>query len=464
VNTHAPVEALGLVNANAEIAVLYAMRTDTAAAVDLAQKLEPSDFHDPRRAIIFEAIRALLLGVEPIDTAAIVAECRALVTDRKLKFAIDTGYIESLTGGETRRAQLYGNTVRRLAWLRGAGDFAFWLVQELQARPDPDDLFTAAQERWQTLAPKRVNSNFVYGWDTQPAHRAELRKRIADHEAGIRSGYDWPWASWNKLMRPLQPGFVATLAAPDGMGKSTYLEMIAEHWASRGYHVVYVHLEDSLTYKLDRRMARTALVGIDRIQDGNLSPDDQRKIADAESRMSAWADLLHYYEAPGESMTTILRELESRVAEGVCQAVVFDYLDKVRPTRGQSQLYGNNLWERQADDMEQLKAFAEKSKLAVLTATQGNKAMQDAGTQTRQAIQGSGQKSQKSQLVVILTRDLVGSGGMKDSNGALIAAAGEYSPMVNVRVDKQNIGRTGGFQQVLVGQYFTVRDIERKPA
>lgn len=159
-----------------------------------------------------------------------------------------------------------------------------------------------------------------------------------------------------------------------------------------------------------------------------------------------------------------MRQLESRVAEGVCQAVVFDYLDKVRPTRGQSQLYGNNLWERQADDMEQLKAFAEKSKLTVLTATQGNKSMQDAGTQTRQAIQGSGQKSQKSQLVVILTRDLVGSGGMKDSNGALIAAAGEYSPMVNVRVDKQNIGRTGGFQQVLVGQYFTVRDIERKPA
>lgn len=458
--TSAPVDVLGLVNADAEIAVLMAMRLDSGAAVDLAQRLEPSDFHDPRRALVFEAIRALLLGIEPIDTGAIVSECRALIQDRKLKYGIDAAYVEGLQSGDVRRAVLYGNTVKRLAWLRGAGSFAFWLVQELQTRPDPDDLFTAAQEKWQALAPKMESSRFVYGWETIPAHRAEVRKRVAERASGVVSGYDWPWAAWNAIMRPLQAGFVATLAAPDGMGKSTYLEMVAEHWAKRGYHVVYVHLEDSLPYKMDRRLARHAQVGIDHIQDGTLTDAEQRRVSEAEDRMGDWSDLLHYYDAAGDSMTSILRELESRVAEGVCQAVVFDYLDKVRPTRAQAQLYGGNAWERQADDMEQLKAFAEKSKLAVLTATQGNKSMQETGTQTRRAIQGSGQKSQKSQLVVILTRDLVGENGLRDAKGVTIAQPGEYSPVVNVRVDKQNIGRTGGFQQFLLGQYFTVRDIQ----
>jgi len=458
--TSAPVDALGLVNADAETAVLYAMRTDMGAAIDLAQKLEPTDFHDSRRAVVFEAIRALLLGVEPIDTSAIVAECRSVIRERKLKIAIDDGYIESLQAGDVRRSQMYGNTVKRLAWLRGAGEFAFWLVQELQARPNPDDLFAAAQERWQQLAPKRESSRFVYGWETLPMHRAEVRKRLDERAAGIRSGYDWPWSSWNAIIRPLQPGFVGILAAPDGMGKSTYLEMVAEHWAKRGYHTVYVHLEDSRTYKFDRRLARHAQVGIDHIQDGTLAPDERQRIDDAEERMDDWAGLLHYYDAAGESMTTILRELESRVSEGVCQAVVFDYLDKVRPTRAQAQLYGGNSWERQADDMEQLKAFAEKSRLAVFTATQGNKSMQEAGTQTRRAIQGSGQKSQKSQLVVILTRDLVGDNGLRDAKGVMLAQPGEYSPVVNVRVDKQNIGKTGSFQQFLQGPYFTVRDIK----
>ena len=167
---------------------------------------------------------------------------------------------------------------------------------------------------------------------------------------------------------------------------------------------------------------------------------------------------LHYYDAAGESMGAVLRELNTRVAEGVCNSVVLDYLDKVQPTRAQAQLFGGNSWERQANDVEQLKTFAEQAKIPVFTANQGNKSMQEAGTQTRKAVQGSAQKTQKSQLVVILTRDIVGDLGLHDSAGTKIADAGEYSPFVKVRIDKQNRGKTGGFEQVLRGEYFTIRD------
>ena len=110
--------------------------------------------------------------------------------------------------------------------------------------------------------------------------------------------------------------------------------------------------------------------------------------------------------------------------------------------------------------MEQLKTFAEKAYVPVLTATQGNKQMQSGGTQTRQSIQGSGQKSQKAQLVLILTRDLVGDEGLRDKNGKLLAEPGEYSPVAKIRIDKQNRGKTGDFQQFIMGQYFTIRDIQ----
>jgi hypothetical protein len=186
----------------------------------------------------------------------------------------------------------------------------------------------------------------------------------------------------------------------------------------------------------------------------------------ADRKIEQWAGRLHYYHAAGASMTEILRELESRVTEGICQAVVFDYLDKVQATRGQAKLFGDNTWERQANDMEALKTFAEKFGLPVFTATQGNKNMLDSGTQTRKNIQGSGQKSQKAQLVIILTRDIVGEGGMYDDDHELLAHPGEYSPFPKLRVDKQNRGRTGDFRQFYAGQYFVVRDIEplRQPA
>lgn len=456
-----PAQLLNLIHPTAEATTLAAMRDDLNTAIALSQILEPEDYHAPRHQVVFRAIRNLLQGIEPIDCESIVAECLALQAGEKQPIHVSADFVTGLTG-DAQRAIPYANTVKRMAWLRRAGDFAFWLVQELQINPDPDELFVSAQELWQRLQPSRNDSGFVYGWDTLKLQQQSIAERIQEAEAGTPVRFDWPWAAWNGIVRPLREGMVGVLAAPDGMGKTTYLEMVAEHWATRGANVVYVHLEDDLGYKLDRRTARHALVSMEHIEDGTLTPDERRRITDADYRIGQWADHLHYYHAAGKSMTDIVRELESRIAEGVCDAVVFDYLDKVQPTQGQSKLFGSNTWERQAHDMESLKSFAERNHLPVFTATQGNKSMQGGGVQTRQAIQGSGQKSQKAQLVLILTRDIVGQDGLKDRDGRVLASAGEYSPFVDVRVDKQNRGRTGGFKQFLVGQYFTVRDVERR--
>lgn len=457
-------ELLNLTNPDAEMTVLTAMLDGAPIAVDLAQLLEPSDFCDPRRGLVFEAITQILMGIDPLDRPTVMARIQRIQRERpeRERVFVADDYLDHFRSPNTARAMSYAHSVKRLAWLRGAGDFAHWLVQELQVRPDPEDLFTAAQERWQVLQPRRAESRFVYGWDTIKMHDDIMRERKREREEGTLKRFDWPWQSWNNLIRPLRPGMVGIIAAPDGQGKTTYLEMVAEHWAQRGMHVVYVHLEDAIDYKLDRRRARHALVPLDHIEDDTLTADEEARLADASYTMSAWSDGLHYLDAAGESMTAILRELESRVAEGVCDCVVFDYLDKVQPSRNQAQVYGSNAWERQANDMEQLKTFAERNRVPVLTATQGNKSMQDQGeTQTRKAIQGSGQKSHKAQLVVILTREIVGEKGLRDASGALVANPGEYSPIVSVRIDKQNRGRTGSLRQFMVGQFFTVRDIDR---
>lgn len=455
--TAAHYETLGLVNPHAEATVLAAMRDDIKAATQLAELLDASDFADPRHAIVYQAIVNLLMGIEPIDTPAIVAECIRVADDTRQKVRVPASLIESFTHNG-RDPVAYGHTVKKLAWLRQAGDFAFWMAQELQGQPKPEHLFTEAQERWQQLQPANTNKRFVYGWDTVGQHAAMIAQRIEEAGQGIVSPFNWPWATWNNIVRPLRPGMLGLLAAPDGMGKTTYLEMIAEHWARGGAHVVYVHFEDSLDYKFDRRLARYAQVPINAIEDGRLTAAQYAKVKEAQELISLQLPTLHYYDAAGENMATVVRELHSRVDEGVCQAVVFDYLDKVQPTRAQAQIYGGNSWERQANDVEQLKTFAERARVPVFTANQGSKAMQDGGTQTRKNIQGSGQKSQKSQLVAILTRDIVGDAGLSNPGGVRIAEAGEYSPIVKVRIDKQNRGKTGGFEQILRGEFFTVRD------
>lgn len=452
-------KVLGLVHPTAEITTLAALRRgDTETAFYIAEELQASDYSDPRRRIVFQACVNCLRGSEPIDDSAILAECVRVARDMNLDIQIDGGYLAGLDG-EPLRAKAYTATVKRMAWLRQTGEYAYWLVNQLQEFPDPDMLFAEASERMQHLQPKTPDRRFVYGWDTVTGHAAQVEQRIKDRSNGIVNPFKWPWQSWNDAIRPLRPGMVGLIAAPDGMGKSTYLEIVAEHWAKGGLHTVLVHLEDDLEYKLDRRLARWARVPLSDIEDGTLTAQQRTKIAEAQDRLDQQISTLHYYHCPGQSMTEIVRELESKVAEGVCQAVVLDYLEKVQPSRSQAKLFGDNLWERQASDMEALKTFAERNRLPVFTAAQGNKSMQGDGVQTRRNISGSGAKTQKAQLVLILTRDLVGDNGLRDEHGVVLAEPGEYSPFCRIKTDKQNRGQTKNLVQFLIGQYFDVRDI-----
>jgi len=453
-------KVLNLTHPTAEITTLAALRSgDTDTAIHIAEMLDATDYSDPRRRVVFQACVNCLRGYEPIDDTAILAECVRVARDMGLDVQIDGGYLAGLEG-EPLRAKAYATTVKRMSWLRQIGDFSYWLVGQLTELPDPDALFAEASERMQVLQPKSPDRRFVYGWETVKDHQAQVNRRIKDHDQGIVNPFNWPWSSWNSAIRPLRPGMVGLIAAPDGMGKSTYLEIVAEHWAKGGTQTVLVHLEDDLEYKLDRRLARWARVPLSAIEDGTTTPAQRAKIAEAQGRIDEQCSTLHYFHCPGRSMTDIVRELESKVAEGVCQAVVLDYLEKVQPSRAQSKLFGDNIWERQGADMEALKTFAERNRVPVFTAAQGNKSMQGDGVKTRSSISGSAQKTQKAQLVLVLTRDLVGDQGLYDSQGVLLAEPGEYSPFCRVKTDKQNRGQTKTLIQFLIGQYFDVRDID----
>lgn len=461
--TTAAAQVLDLTHPTAETTVLTAMRRGSIEdAIYMADNLSASDFSDPRRRVTFQAMVNVLRGMEPMDDTAILAECVQVARDMKLDIQIDGGYLAGLEG-DPLRARAYAATVKRMAWLRGAGDYAYWLVQKLQERPDPEKLFAEAQERMQQLQPPLADKRFVYGWDTVQGHEAQIRQRIEDAIDGKVSPYTWPWASWNTVVRPLRAGMLGLVAGADGTGKSTYLECIAEHWAKGGLHVIYVHLEDDLEYKLDRRLARWARIPLALIEDGRIGPQERMAIDAAQGQLERCVNTLHYFHAPGMSMSEIVRELESKAAEGVCQAVVLDYLDKVQPSRSQVKLFGDNLWERQSADVEALKVFAEKEHIPVLTASQGNKQMQESGIQTRKNINGSGAKTQKAQMVAILSREIVGKEGLKDEQGRTLAEPGEYSPFIDMRIDKQNRGKQGvTIRQFLLGQYFDIRDVQRK--
>src|SRR6266508_3429778 len=91
-----------LVHPTAEATTLSAMRDDIHTAISLAEMLEPSDYATAQHGLIFEAISRLVKGIEPIDTPAIVAECRAINQERaaakRPTVTIAPEFVDSLRG------------------------------------------------------------------------------------------------------------------------------------------------------------------------------------------------------------------------------------------------------------------------------------------------------------------------------------------------------------------------------
>ena len=459
-NATSIVEQLGLVNHEAERTVLGAMLQSEDLALNLVQQLTAENFFEPRRRVVFSALRNILLGIEPVTQENILAECRrvAVQDNKKNPVLVDEKFLTSLTGNLSDAVR-HALTIHRLSWLRGAADFAHWLVKEIQMNPEPNELYIEAQEKWQVLSPGKVQGATLYGWDTIKYSQEQAGIRKQEAEQGLTRRFDWPWDSWNRLVRPGIKGWVGLLAAPDGQGKSTYLEWIAEHWAQRGNKTVLVHLEDDHDYKLNRRKARYSRVPLAAIEDGLTTPEQDAAIEQAEIAISEWASNLHYTHAADWSMGDVLKELDKLVDEGQCDCVVIDYIDNCVADRRQMQLYGDQQYLREGDNMIRMKNWCDKRGIVGFTATQGNKSMQDQGKeQTRQAIDGSGKKSQRSQLVVILTRELVGDGGLWEGT-TKIAEKGDYSPIAKLRIDKQNRGKTCTFYQVFKGENYRVADL-----
>jgi replicative DNA helicase len=280
-------------------------------------------------------------------------------------------------------------------------------------------------------------------------------KMIEDYEAVAnmpvkdRKILDWPWWSWNRLIDPLEDGMLGVVTAPDGQGKTIYAESIAEYWAEHKNRVVFVHYELNRRLMMLRRTARHTGINARNMKDGKLTELDKGKIRDIRDRLMGWDGFISYVHTPGWTMERTAAELQRLHAEGLCDVVVLDYLEKAAASGRQQKLFSSNIYQREADNVEQLKNFSETTGVPVLMIAQMSKAGKDEkfSSMDRGGMRGAGEKSDKSNLVVMLKRERVEEG---------------YSNEVEVLVDKNTMGSTGAFKQMMEPEFFRVIDIKPK--
>jgi len=255
----------------------------------------------------------------------------------------------------------------------------------------------------------------------------------------------WPWPSWSQYLDSFDPGVLAVLSAADGGGKTLYAENLAEHWASCGMNVVFVHFELNRALMLDRRMARHSGILRRDLKAGTLTEKQERDRERANEKLRHWDGSITYVHTPGWTMERVMGEIGSLVAEDLCDVFIVDYLEKAAPSNRQLKSFGHNVFAREANTVEVVKRTAELLERPAFLLAQLNKMgkQQSFDTLDRTAIRGAGEKTEKANIVVLLHREST------------------ESQIVKVRIDKNTMGPCGTFEQYMEGARFLVTDIER---
>lgn len=449
-----------LIDADAETAMIGAILNAPEVLDVIAERIQPDDLYLTKNQAVYDACLALHYQNADIDILTVAEQMK-----RQGTFIAAGGmaYLAELINlsWDREHGVAYARIVKRLGWLRKfLGLAADATKRSADPKSDPTELYAWLQEQLQHMDPhSRTVAGTLYGWEFADWYTAVIDRRIAEREAGNVKSLDWPWATWNKLIRPIVPGEVGLFVAGDGMGKTTYLNQIAEHWATCGVQVQVLHAENDKENLADRRTVRWSGVPLAALEDGSATPAQRELVTDIHARIAlGWGQRLHYQLCAGWTMQQVIAHCDRERKQGLLDVLVLDYFDKIYHDLDLIKAYRDE-YKRDALMMERLKSWAQVNGVPVLTASQMTKFGKKSGATDRSDMRGSGEKSDKAQLVILLHREKSES-GIFAPNGRKLAEPGEYSPEAVIRVDKQNRGKTGSFRQFFDGSRYRILDMD----
>lgn len=319
------------------------------------------------------------------------------------------------------------------------------LFRRVYAEDSPEEIYSWLSAQLQRLGGGDENARMMWE-ESFDLYEQIMAKRVEQSKIpkSQRRDLTWPWASWSNFLDPLDPGILVVLSAADGVGKTLMSENIAEHWARTGMNVVFVHFELNRALMLDRRMTRHTGIKRRILKSGELTAAQEEQRQMANEQLREWPGSITYVHTPGWTMERVMGEVGSLTGEDLCDVFVIDYLEKASPSNRQLKSMGNNIFAREADNVEIVKRTAEQLDRPALLLAQMNKQgkQQSFDNLDRTAIRGAGEKTEKANIVVLLHKETVDSS------------------LLDVRIDKNTMGPCGSFQQFMDGARFLVTDIQ----
>ena len=310
-------------NHDAEQAVLGSIIFDNASYWKIAATLEPSDFYQPRHAVIYATMRRLLNAGTPVDLISLYDAG----LERNIP-AYESSYLTDLVQCVATSASItyHAKLIKKAAHQRKVITIATKLVETGFNRPDDTDklLEHSLQE---------LSSCLTVDGQTTPMKEAvvevlETISRLSltpDRLIGLPTGFE----TLDRQTGGWQPGQCIVMAGAVSMGKSSLLLHSLLASARAGFPVALISLEMGPAQVTLRALSSESAIAYYRLRRGLVSTGEAwRTTKEAAERLAA----LPFYlvEMMDTSMLGILEMGRKLVYQHGIKLLAIDYLGLVQ--------------------------------------------------------------------------------------------------------------------------------------
>ncbi len=404
--------------------------------------LQPGDFYSEQLGTIYALARGMAERGQIVEYVALADACEGQVEGAATLLAqlasetVSSAYVEHYAG-------LVKDDARRRRVIAAAADI---VAKAHDATIGVEDMLAQASARFFQAVDVSEDGSHLYGGDGPLEDYLVNQQRRAEQ---LKANPDALLKTWlpglDALLGDIEPGQFVVVGARTSVGKTAFMESVAEAAALRGKTVAYYHLELSHQKMLDRQVARWTGVPIQQLRAGYDGPELHRNIEKVRARLRN----MIYIHCPGWTAERVAADAAQLMARRGLDLVVVDYLGKLAYP---SNTRGLNEASIIGQQVECIKNISERLMVPVIMGSQVSRDFKATADKrpTVNDLKGSGEIENRANKVIILHRPNE-------------RVDGADSEVIEAHVEKNEDGRCGVVQlRHLLGRFHIVSPVEEE--
>lgn len=367
---------------------------------DVVEILHPNDFYKNGHKLIYEAMRDIYNSGTGIDPIIVVNK---LKKNEKFDELVGEQLLFDIISDVPTAANIieYAKIVKEKATLRRLGEVGTKIVElAYEGYEEVDNILDKAEGMIFKISENVDSKDLVSLKDVIAQEFVRLEKVYQNK--GVATGISSGFSDFDQMTSGFHPSDLIILAARPAMGKTAFALNLALNAAMKSKKgVLLFSLEMSSSQLLQRLLSIEAGIGLQKIRNGFLDPDDWGKLGLASMKLSN--SEINIADLPNVNVLEIRAIARRLKAAGKLDMIIIDYLQLIKGNSTR----GDNRQQEISEISRALKGIARELDIPIIALSQLSRATEQRADRRPMLsdLRESGAIEQDADMVMFLYRD-----------------------------------------------------------